>query len=162
MSPQRGSPRGQVALYTVLLFPLLMLVLTLVLAIGTLEATRSRARAQLDMAALTATQALDLEALARGEPPALVPEQAEALAREYLALNLATLGDLPADPVAIAAAASVSIVGAGEVNPITGAIADGPTVVIGAVIPARLPLLSLLALGPVVEVSVSGSAVARS
>ncbi len=71
-------PRGQVALYAVLLFPVLMLVLALVLTVGTLEAQRARLRAQLDMAALTATQALDFAALAAGEPPSLVAEEAEA------------------------------------------------------------------------------------
>jgi len=151
-----------VALYAALLFPLLMLVLALVLAVGTLEATRTRATAQLDLAALTATQALDLEALARGEPPRLLPEVAEALAREYLAHNLATLDGLPADPVAIAAAATVSVVGTGQINPLTGAPAEGPTIVISAVVPTRVPLLSIVGLGPVVDVSVSGSAVARS
>lgn len=162
MTGLAGAERGQVALYTILLFPLLMLVLALVLAVGTIEAARSRAAAQLDLAALTATQALDLEALARGEPPRLLPEQAEALAREYLARNLAADDGLPADPVLIAGAAAVSIVATGQINPLTGAIADGPTVIISAAIPTRVPLLSLIGLGPVLEVSVSGSAVARS
>ena len=44
------------------------------------------------MAALTATQALDFAALAAGEPPSLVADEAEALAREYLARNLAAVG----------------------------------------------------------------------
>ena len=85
MAGPRTGERGQVAVYAVLLFPLLMLVLALVLAVGTIEDLRTRLRAQLDMAALTATQALDFTALARGEPPALVPASADALAREYLA-----------------------------------------------------------------------------
>ena len=57
MFGSRASQRGQVAVYAILLFPLLMLVLALVLAVGTLESLRSRTRAQLDMAALTATGA---------------------------------------------------------------------------------------------------------
>lgn len=162
MTGLAGAERGQVALYTILLFPLLMLVLALVLAVGTIEAARSRAAAQLDLAALTATQALDLEALARGEPPRLLPDQVEALAREYLARNLATVDGLPADPALIAGAAAVSVVATGAINPLTGAVADGPTVIISVAIPTRVPLLSLIGLGPVLEVSVSGSAVARS
>jgi Flp pilus assembly protein TadG len=154
--------RGQVALYAVLLFPVLMLVLALVLTVGTLEGARSRARAQLDMAALTATQALDFDALARGEPPQLVEAEAERLAREYLARNLASIGNLPVSPAAIAASAEVAVVAAGERDPISGTLVEVPTVSIRAVVPTRVPLLNLIGLGPVVNVSVSGSAAART
>jgi Flp pilus assembly protein TadG len=154
--------RGQVALYAVLLFPVLMLVLALVLTVGTLEGARSRARAQLDMAALTATQALDFDALARGEPPQLVVAEAELLAREYLARNLASIGNLPVSPAAIAADAEVAVIAAGERDPISGALVEVPTVSIRAVVPTRVPLLNLIGLGPVVNVSVSGSAAART
>jgi Flp pilus assembly protein TadG len=154
--------RGQVALYAVLLFPVLMLVLALVLTVGTLEGARSRARAQLDMAALTATQALDFDALARGEPPQLVVAEAERLAREYLARNLASIGNLPVSPAAIAADAEVAVIAAGERDPISGALVEVPTVSIRAVVPTRVPLLNLIGLGPVVNVSVSGSAAART
>ena len=155
--------RGQVALYAVLLFPLLMLVLALVLTVGTLEAARARARAQLDMAALTATQALDFEALARGEKPRLVAAEAERLAREYLTRNLATLGEaLPVPASTVAQAAEVAIVAAGEVDPITGVIVEVPTVSIRAVVPTRVPLLNLVGMGPVVNLTVSGSAAART
>ena len=67
----RAGERGQVDVYAVLLFPMLMLVLALVLAVGTMQGLRTRLRAQLDMAALVATQALDPAALASGEPPRL-------------------------------------------------------------------------------------------
>jgi Flp pilus assembly protein TadG len=159
---QRRDERGQVALYAVLLFPVLMLILALVLTVGTLEGARSRARAQLDTAALTATQALDFDALARGEPPRLVVAEAERLAREYLARNLASIGNLPVSPAAIAASAEVAVVDAGERDPISGALVEVPTVSIRAVVPTRVPLLNLVGLGPVVNVSVSGSAAART
>jgi uncharacterized membrane protein len=158
----RNDERGQVALYAVLLFPVLMLVLALVLAVGTLEGARSRARAELDMAALTATQALDFDALARGESPRLVVAEADRLAREYLARNLATVGDLPVSPASIAASAEVTVVSVGERDPISGALVEAPTVSIRAVVPTRVPLLDLVGLGPVVNVSVSGSAAART
>jgi Flp pilus assembly protein TadG len=156
------AERGQVALYAVLLFPVLMLVLALVLTVGTLEGARSRARAQLDMAALTATQALDFDALARGEPPQLVVAEAERLAREYLARNLASIGNLPVSPAAIAADAEVAVIAAGERDPISGALVEVPTVSVRAVVPTRVPFLNLIGLGPVVNVSVSGSAAART
>jgi hypothetical protein len=158
----RDGERGQVALYAVLLFPVLMLVLALVLVVGTLENARSRGRAQLDMAALTATQALDFEALARGEPPQLIVAEAERLAREYLARNLATVGGLPVSPASIAAGAEITVVAAGERDPISGAVVEAPTVSIRAVVPTTVPLLNLIGLDPVVNVSVSGSAAART
>jgi len=61
-----ASERGQVAVYAGLLFPVLMLTLAHVLAVGTIGGLRTRIRAQLDMAALTATQALDPAGLAAG------------------------------------------------------------------------------------------------
>lgn len=156
---RRTGPRGQVALYAVLLFPVLMLVFALVLTVGTLEGVRARTRAQLDMAALTATQALDFAALARGEPPRLVEAEAERLAREYLVRNLATL-DLPA--MAIAAGAEVHVLAPGETDPIDGVAVTAPTVSIRAVVPAKVPLLNLIGLGPIVNVTISGSAAART
>jgi len=80
MKDRRAGERGQVAVYAVVLFPMLMLVLALVLAVGTIEGLRTRLRAQLDMAALTATQALDPAALAAGAPPRLQVAEAERLA----------------------------------------------------------------------------------
>jgi len=159
--PRGEDARGQVALYAVLLFPVLMLVLALVLAVGTLEGTRARTRAQLDMAALTATQALDFAALARGEPPRLVAAEADRLAREYLVRNLATL-DLPVSAARIAAAAEVNVLAPGDRDPLSGAVVSVPTVSIRAVVPARVPLLNLIGLGPIVNVTVSGSAAART
>ncbi len=159
--PLRGDARGQVALYAVLLFPILMLVFALVLAVGTLEGTRARTRAQLDMAALVATQALDFAALAQGEPPQLVAAEADRLAREYLVRNLATL-DLPESATSIAAAAEVYVMAPGDRDPLSGAVVSIPTVSIRATVPARVPLLSLVGLGPIVNVTVSGSAAART
>ena len=161
MRPRAGDAHGQVALYAVLLFPILMLVFALVLAVGTLEGTRARTRAQLDMAALVATQALDFAALAQGEPPQLVTAEADRLAREYLVRNLATL-DLSVSAASIAAAAEVNVMAPGDRDPISGAVVSVPTVSIRATVPARVPLLSLVGLGPIVNVSVSGSAGARS
>ena len=159
--PHAEDARGQVALYAVLLFPILMLVFALVLAVGTLEGTRARTRTQLDMAALTATQALDFAALAEGQPPQLVAADADRLAREYLVRNLATL-DLPVSAASIAAAAEVNVMAPGERDPISGEVVSIPTVSIRATVPARVPLLSMVGLGPIVNVTVSGSAAART
>ena len=163
MARSRMGERGQVAVYAILLFPLLMLVLALVLAVGTIEDLRTRIRAQLDMAALTATQALDVDALARGREPALVPSTADALAREYLERNLAALDDqLVRSPGAIAESAEVVVTNSAGVDPITGVANVAPTVSIRVRVPARVPLLGLAGLAPTVELTVTGSAAARS
>jgi Flp pilus assembly protein TadG len=160
---RRAGERGQVAVYAVLLFPLLMLVLSLVLAVGTIEGLRTRLRAQLDMAALTATQALDPAALAAGEPPRLQVAEAERLAREYLARNLAATGDaLVASPSEIAAAAQIVVSNESGTDPITGASNTAPTVSIEISAPARIPLLGLAGIGPVVTLTIDGSAAART
>ena len=163
MKYRRASEQGQVAVYAVLLFPMLMLVLALVLAVGTIEGLRTRLRAQLDMAALTATQALDPVALAAGEPPRLQVEEAERLAREYLARNLAATGDaLVASPSEIAAAAQIVVSNEAGTDPITGASNTAPTVSIEISAPARIPLLGLAGIGPVVTLTIDGSAAART
>ena len=163
MAGPGAGERGQVAVYAVLLFPLLMLVLALVLAVGTIEGLRVRLRAQLDMAALTATQALDFTALAKGEPPHLVPTTADTLAREYLAANLAALGDqIGASPADIASSAEIVVSNTPGTNPITGAPDTAPTVSIRIRVPARVPLLGLAGLSSTVELTLTGSAAARS
>lgn len=163
MTAGRSSERGQVAVYAVLLFPMLMLVLALVLAVGTIEGLRTRLRAQLDMAALVATQALDPAALAAGEPPRLQVAEAERLAREYLARNLAATGDvLVASPSEIAASAQVVISNEPGMDPITGASNTAPTVSIEISAPARIPLLGLAGIAPVVTLTIDGSASART
>ena len=163
MNGGRRHERGQVAVYAVLLFPLLMLVLVLVLAVGSLEDLRSRIGAQLDTAALTATQALDPPALAAGQPPRLVPAEADALAREYVARNIAASGDLVAEsPSAIAAGAQVVVTNVPGVDPLTGLAVTAPTVTIRVQVPARVPLLSVAGIGPVVTLTLTGSAAART
>lgn len=140
MIDHRRAERGQVAVYAILLFPLLTLVLALVLAIGTVEGLRSRLRAQIDMAALVATQALDPSALATGAQPRLDPARADALAREYLARNLAgTDNALVESAGAIATDATIVVSNAPGVDPITGATNDAPTVSIRIRAPARIP-----------------------
>ena len=151
---QVDEERGQVALYAVLLFPVLALVLALVLAVGSIESLRTRLRAQTDMAALTATQALDVVALTRGQPPRLREGEAERLAREYLALNLEATSDLlAASPAEIAAGADVTV---------SNAPGAAPTVSIRIAAPARIPLLALAGISPVVTLTVQGSAAAST
>jgi hypothetical protein len=163
LNRRRRGQQGQVAVYAILLFPVLMLVLALVLAVGSVESLRTRIGAQVDMAALTATQALDLSALSRGEQPRLNESQAEALAREYLARNLAATTDLlAASPSDIASGAEIAVTNARGIDPLTGAPIDAPTVSIRVSVPARIPLLGLAGLAPTVTITITGSAAAKT
>lgn len=163
MTRRRDGERGQVAVYAVLLFPTLMLVLVFVLAVSSVEMLRTRLRAQLDMAALTATQAIDLGALAAGGHPALVPDKAESLARQYLAANVASLGDqLLVTPEAVAGGAQVAVTNKAGADPITGQAITAPTVSIRVVVPVEVPLLRLAGLRTRVDLELTGSAAARS
>jgi Flp pilus assembly protein TadG len=163
LNRRRRGEQGQVAVYAILLFPVLMLVLALVLAVGSVESLRTRIGAQVDMAALTATQALDLSALSRGEQPRLIESQAEALAREYLARNLAAMTDLlAASPSDIASGAEIVVTNERGIDPLTGALINAPTVSIRVSVPARIPLLGLAGLAPTVTITITGSAAAKT
>ena len=163
MNRRRRGEQGQVAVYAILLFPVLTLVLALVLAVGSVESLRTRIGAQVDMAALTATQALDLSGLSRGEAPRLIESQAEALAREYLARNIATTTDLiAASPSDIASGAEIVVTNERGTDPLTGAPIDAPTVSIRVSVPARIPLLGLAGLAPTVTITITGSAAAKT
>ena len=101
------------------------------------------------MVTATHSQALDPAALAAGERPRLQATEAEQLAREYLARNLAATGDvLVASPSEIAAAAQVVISNEPGTDPSTGASNTAPTVSIEISAPARIPLLGLAGIGP--------------
>jgi Flp pilus assembly protein TadG len=162
MRTRLHDERGQVALYAVVLFPLLVLVLSLVYVVGSVEDLRSRIRADLDMAALTATQALDPTALAAGAPPRLLPDQADQLARQYLAQNLAGLGSILSEsPADAAASADVAVTNSGT-DPITGSVVSAPTVTIRLAAPVHISLLSVAALPTTISLTLVGSAAART
>ena len=162
MRARRRNERGQVAVYAVVLFPLLVLVLSLVYIVGNVEDLRSRIRADLDMAALTATQALDPTALASGAPPRLLPDEAAQLARQYLAQNLAGLGSVLAEsPSDAAAAANVAVTNSGT-DPITGSVVAAPTVTIRLAAPVHISLLSVVGLPTTISLTLVGSAAART
>ena len=162
MLARRRNERGQVAVYAVVLFPLLVLVLSLVYVVGDVEDLRSRIRADLDMAALTATQALDPTALATGAPPRLLPDEAAQLARQYLAQNLAGLGSVLAEsPTDAAAAADIAVTNSGT-DPITGSVVAAPTVTIRLAAPVHISLLSVAGLPTTISLTLVGSAAART
>jgi len=129
MRAMRRNERGQVAVYAVVLFPLLVLVMSLVYVVGNVEDLRSRIRAELDMAALTATQALDSNrALIGSAPRPGCPMRPDQLARLYLARTWPILGaPSPRAHQTPTASATSSVTNSGT-DPITGSVVTAPTV----------------------------------
>jgi hypothetical protein len=114
------------------------------------------------MAALTATQALDPTAIAAGAPPRLLPDEADQLARQYLAQNLAGLGSVLAEsPSDAASAADVAVTNTGT-DPITGSVVTAPTVTIRLAAPVHIQLLSVAGLPTTISLTLVGSAAART
>lgn len=155
-----SGDQGSASLLTVLLLPLLVLVLGAVLDLGALRHGAARARAATDLAALVAVNDQDEAALAeRGE--LRLAADAESVARDYLARNLAPLGaSLGATARDIAAAADVAVFPEGGVDPRDGRRYEGPTVRVLADVPLRTGLLHA-ALGPSVVVRALSAAAAR-
>lgn len=119
----------------VVLLPLIIVVLTGVLELGAARVVAERARIAADLATLTAANDQD-ETVLRSTGTLRVSADAERVAREHLALDLAPLaGSLAADPASIAAAAEVTV---GE-----------RTVRLRADLPVRTPLLGALLGRPV-------------
>lgn len=119
----------------VVLLPLIIVVLTGVLELGAARVVAERARIAADLATLTAANDQD-ETVLRSTGTLRVSADAERVAREHLALDLAPLaGSLAADPAAVAAAAEVTV---GE-----------RTVRLRADLPVRTPLLGALLGRPV-------------
>lgn len=151
--------QGNATLITVVLLPLLVLVLGAVLDLGMLRQGAAAVRAAADLAALVAVNDQDEGALARHGELRLAGD-AESVAREYLARNLAPLPRLGATAWDVAAAADVAVFPDGGVDPRDGSTYESPTVRVIADVPLRTGLLRAL-LGPTVVVRAHAAAAAR-
>ncbi len=85
---RRGAQAGSVLVVTVMVLPVMLLMLTLVVASGSLFSSRGSLQGAVDMAALAGVQELDWDALAGGEIQ-LVEDQALYHAHANLMQNLA-------------------------------------------------------------------------
>lgn len=150
---------GSATLLAVVLLPLLVLVLGAVLDLGLLRQGAAAARAATDLAALVAVNDQDDGALA-GQGELRLAADAESVAREYLARNLAPLAGLGAAASEVAASADVAVFPVGGVDPRDGSIYDRPTVRVIADVPLRTGLLRAL-LGPAIAVRAHAAAAAR-
>lgn len=137
------------AITTIALLPLLTIVLTTTLQLGSLRVVASRVRSAADLAALVAVNDQDDSELARSGR--LVPAaDAADVARTVFAENLEPIAELLAvTPSEIAAAASVRV----DISP--------ATVHITSVIPVRTPLFGALFFHPISQVAVAANGGAR-
>ena len=137
------------AITTIALLPVLTVVLTTTLQLGSLRVVAARIRSAADLAALVAVNDQDEAELARSGR--LVPAaDATDVARAVFAENLEPIAQLlDATPAEIAGAASVRV----DLTP--------ATVHIGAVVPVRTPLFGALFFHPVTQVAVAASGGAR-
>lgn len=152
---------GQSTLYAILLMPVLLMVLSLVADVGSLQVDKVRLRWAQDLALVDAVTEFDrAHYLATGQIK-LDPAAADVY-RTYLALNLeplrGVLGD-GATPQSIAEGAEVAVVNTVPgTDPFTGRPLDRPAICARLKAPIRTSLLRLAGLNSVQSLTVTGNA----
>jgi hypothetical protein len=133
----------------IILLPVLALILSTTLELGSLRLVTARARSAADLAVLVAVNDQDDGELARSGRLRLSADAAD-VARAVFADNLGAIaGSLAAAPSAIAAVASI----AAESAP--------PTVHLSAMVPVRTPIFGALFRHPVTDVAIKTAGGAR-
>jgi hypothetical protein len=121
--------------------PTLIVILALAVEIAGLQMQKLRLRYAVDLATVTAATLVDAPNYSRTGRLQLDPAAATATAREYLVRNLAGMRDV-ADPLAIAAAADITIVNrTPAIDPYTGGHLDRPAICARIRVPYRFMLL---------------------
>jgi Flp pilus assembly protein TadG len=137
------------AITTIAVLPLLILVLTTTLELGSLRVVAARVRSAADLAALVAVNDQDDAELARTGRLAPASDAAD-VARAVFAANLDPIAPMLATtPAAIAAGASI------RVDP------SPATVRISATVPVRTPVFGALFFHPITDVAVTANGGAR-
>ena len=154
--------RGSAAVMTVIMLPLLIAVLSGVVQLGALRVVAARVSSAADLATLAAVDDQDDAELVRSGALYLAAD-AEGVARQYFALNLASVASfLAASPEQIASGADVAAFAtAPATDPSTGLRYDRPTVRIDALIPIRTPAFGALLFAPVTTVRVRATSSPR-
>ena len=159
------TQRGQSTLYTILLMPMLLMVLSLVADVGSLQVERVRLRWASDMALVDAVTEVDA-AHYGGTGEVRLDPAAEAVYRSYLVPNLESVRGLMADgatPETVAAAAEVAVVNSvPATNPFDGHRLDRPAVCARFRVPLKTALLSLAGLRASQTLTIAGDAEIRS
>jgi uncharacterized membrane protein len=159
------SQHGQSTLYAILLMPMLLMVLSLVADVGSLQVERVRFRWASDMALVDAVTEVDPALYARTGEIRLDPG-ADAVYRSYLVANLDSARAVMADgatPESVAAAAEVAVVNTVPANnPFNGHRLDRPAVCARFRVPLKTGLLSLAGLRSSQTLTIAGDAEIRS
>lgn len=155
---------GQSTLYAILLFPLLLMTLSLVADVGSLQVQLVRLRWAQDMALVDAVTEVDAPGYAATGRLRLSPG-AETVYRQYLVANLEPMRGVLADgatPQSVADAAEVVIVNqAPAVNPFNGHALDRPGICARVRVPFRTGLLRLAGLNSNQTLTVAADAKMR-
>lgn len=157
-----SDERGVMTLVTVLLLPLVLVVLVGVLELGRVRVVAERARIAADLATVTAANDQDDAELARSGALRITTE-AEGVARDLFALNIAPLtASLAIPPGDVAARADIAVfAGRGGVDPRTGATYATPTVRLAAQLPILTPAFATLLARPVTVIDIFSASSAR-
>jgi uncharacterized membrane protein len=159
------TQQGQSTLYAILLMPLLLMVLSLVADVGSLQVERVRLRWADDMALVDAVTEVDAaHYAATGE--VRLDAAAETVYRRYLLPNLEAMRGVMADgatPESVASAAEVAIVNsAPAINPYSGHRLDRPAVCARIRVPFKTSLLGLAGLRSSQTLTIDGDAEIRT
>ena len=158
------TQRGQTTLYAILLMPTLLMVLTLVADVGSLQVQRVRLSCAQDIALVDAVTEVDPAHYAETGKLQL-DAGAATVYRQYLALNLEPVRGQMAGgvtPESVAANAEVAIVNSTPaVNPFSGHRLDRPAICARLRVPFRTGLLALSGLNPTQTLTISGDAEIR-
>jgi Flp pilus assembly protein TadG len=151
---------GSMAVLTVVLLPVILVVLTGVLELGSARLIAERARIAADLASVVAVNDQDDAELAR---TGVLRPAADAVdvARAQLAAGLASLPALAATPEAIAASADVAVIQRSAQDPRSGRAHLGPTVRIAADVPIVTPAFAALLGRPVTVIHIWSASSAR-
>jgi hypothetical protein len=159
------SQRGQSTLYAILLMPMLLMVVSLIADVGSLQVEAVRLRWADDMALVDAVTEVDAAHYAATGEVRLDPE-AQRVYRSYLVPNLAPLRGVMANgatPESVADIAEVAVInGVPATNPFNGHRLDRPAVCARMRVPIRTGLLSLAGLGSAQTLTVTGDAEVRT
>ena len=158
------SQHGQSTLYAILLMPVLLMVVSLVADVGSLQVQSVRLRWADDMALVDAVTEVDANHYAAtGE--LLLDPASQSVYRAYLVPNLAPLrGQMGggATPESVARDAQLVVINSvPATNPFNGHRLDRPAVCARIRVPIRTGLLSLAGLSPTQTLTVTGDAEIR-
>ncbi|MGB2939698.1 MAG: hypothetical protein WBD38_05300 [Candidatus Dormiibacterota bacterium] len=156
--------RGQSTLYTILLMPTLLMAMSLVADVGSLQVHRVQLSWANDMALVDAVTEVD-PAFYAATGRLRLDAAAIGVYRQFLALNLEPMRNQIAGttPSSVAEGAEVAIVNSTPAaNPFSGHLLDRPAICARIRVPFRTSLVALAGFNPVQTLTISGDAEIKS